>query len=54
MESRKMVLMNLLIVENGLVGTAEQSEGGTNWESNIDNIHCHVQNRQLLGRLGSW
>ena len=41
MESRKMVLMNL--VENGLVDTAEESEGGTNGESSTDiYIHDHV------------
>ena len=34
MESRKMVLINL--VENGLIDTAEEGEGGTNWESIID------------------
>ena len=34
MKSRKMVLMKLL--ENGLVDTAGEGEGGTNWESSID------------------
>ena len=34
MESRKMVLMNL--VENGLLDTVGEGEGGMNWESNID------------------
>ena len=34
MESRKMALMNL--VENRLVDTASEGEGGMNWESSAD------------------
>ena len=42
MKSRKMVLMNL--VENELVDTAGEGEGGMNLESSINIIHYHVQN----------
>ena len=34
MESRKMALMSL--VENGLLATVGEGEGGMNWENNID------------------
>ena len=50
-----MVLMNLLAcmqgrsrdagAENGLVDTARKGKGGTDEESNVTDIHCHVQVR---------
>ena len=43
MESRKTVLMNL--VENGLVGTAEESEGGMNGESSNDVYMCKTNSQ---------
>ena len=43
MDTTKMVLRNL--VENGLVDTAREGKGGTDGESNVTDIHCHVQVR---------
>ena len=49
MESRKTVLMNL--VENGLVGTAEESEGGMNGESSNDIYILSCAKQTVSGKL---
>ena len=40
MKSRKMILMNL--VQNGLVDTVREGEGGQTEKIALTYIHCHV------------
>ena len=38
-------------VENGLVDTTEEGEGGTNWESSTDPVLNHLEKRRPVGLL---
>ena len=54
MESRRTILKNL--VENQPVDTAEEGEGGTNWESSTDRIYttmCEIGSEKLLNNTGN-